>query len=281
MAPTASEPRVRSTHTASRPQKTNRPAEAGSLLHYEQVSLYETAFKRRKEDVAWYLELAKRHPGPILEYGAGAGRVTLPLARAGHQVTAVDASAPMMERLRGRVAKAPRSVRSRVNSIRADMLKYRSRGQFSLVLATFNVVAHLSTHREMSRFLKRARSHLAPGGRFAFDVPIPHPDELEADPDELFPAPRFKHPDTGEWIRQTERFDYDPDKQTLLVESQFRREGTDDVLMVPLVLRQWFPKELEAILGYESFRSIESFADYTWQPGLMAKDSLVFVAQST
>ncbi len=251
---------------------------ADSLEHYEQVSLYETAFKRRKEDVDCFLRFAERMGDPILEYGAGAGRITLPLARKGHTVRAVDASIPMVERLTRRLEKAPAAVRQRVSVVRADMRRYATKDRFPLVLATFNVVGHLSTYKDFGKFLRRAKEHLKPGGRLVFDVPIPQPEELEADPEELFPAPRFKHPDTGVWIRQTERFSYDPATQILLVESEFRQEGTDNVLTVPLRLRQWFPKEVEAILEYEGFTQIETFADYSDNPGVTARDTLVFSA---
>ncbi len=251
---------------------------AESLEHYEQVSLYETAFKRRKEDVSCFVRWAERTGGPILEYGAGAGRITFPLARAGHAVRAVDASVPMIERLRARVEKAPKRIRELVSPVRADMRRYTTEDRFPLVLATFNVVGHLGTYRDFGSFLKRARTHLAPGGKLVFDVPIPQPEELEADPEELFPAPRFKHPDTGAWIRQTERFSYDPATQVLLVESQFQEEGTENVLTIPLRLRQWFPKEVEAILEYEGFQRVETFADYSDSPGLLCRDTLVFVA---
>lgn len=251
---------------------------AESLEHYREVSLYETAFKHRRKDVDCYLRLARDVSGPILEYGAGAGRVTLPLARAGHEVWAVDASTPMLLRLKNHLKTVPKDVKDRVSCIRADMRSYSTPQKFQLILATFNVVAHLSTYKDFGQFLKKARQHLAPGGRLVFDVPIPHADEVEADPEELFPAPRFKHPDTGAWIRQTERFAYDPATQILLVESQFREEGKKDTLTVPLVLRQWFPKEVEAILGYEGFSHVETLADYSENPGILATDTLVFVA---
>ena len=259
--------------------KRKSPLKATSLEHYREVSLYETAFKRRKEDIAFFVTLAEKIGGPILEYGAGTGRITLPLARHGHEVTAVDASPFMLERLRCHVAKAPRSVHNQIRIVQADMRTYKSAQRFPLVLATFNVVGHLHSYQDMRRFLRRAREHLAKGGTLAFDALLPKAEELEADPLDVFPAPRFKHPDSGEWIRQTERFEYDPEKQLLLVESEFRTENSRDALSVPLILRQWFPKEIEAALHYEGFHKVETFADYSERPGLLAQNSLVFLAQ--
>jgi 2-polyprenyl-3-methyl-5-hydroxy-6-metoxy-1,4-benzoquinol methylase len=61
----------------------------GSLAHYDFVSLYETSFKARRGDIRFFVDQAKKVTAPVLEYGAGAGRVTLPLARAGVDVLAV------------------------------------------------------------------------------------------------------------------------------------------------------------------------------------------------
>ncbi len=250
-----------------------------SLAHYEHVSLYETSFKTRKQDVRFFCDIAEQYGGPVLEYGAGTGRVTLSLAKAGVDVTAVDLSQPMLKRLESNAARLRDKARQHITIRSGDMRRLKLKEQFPLVFATFNVVGHLATFRDMSAFLRRAKDHLAPGGRLLFDVPIPHPDEVEADPEELFKAPRFKHPDTGEWIRQTERFEYNPAKQTLLVESHLKPEGARDGVTIPLVLRQWYPKELEAILLYEGFSEVESFADYTQNPGMMATDTLIFCAR--
>jgi len=258
---------------------------AGSLQHYDHVSLYESTFKTRKNDARFFVDLASEvlqargdSSGAILELGAGAGRITLPLAQAGHDVIALDPSQPMLDRLSERLSKRPKAVQERVSLVRGDMRRFSFPQRFPLILATFNVIGHLEGFRDMGRFLRCAREHLLPGGKLVFDVPIPHPDEIEADPEELFPAPRFKHPETGEWIRQTERFEYDADRQVLLVESELRAEGNPDGVTIPLVLRQWFPKELEALLSYEKYSAIESFADYTPHPGLLAMDTLIFSA---
>lgn len=251
---------------------------ASDLTHYRHASLYEKTFADRRADVEYFCSLiGDAHPVDILEYGAGAGRVTIPLAKNGAEVTAVDASGAMIELLHKRLREQPVSVQGRVSTRLGDMTKLKLNKRFDWVLATFNVVAHLEDFRQMGRFLRRAKAHLKQGGTLAFDVPIPHPDELESDPDDLHRCARFKHPDSGDWITQTERFEYDPLRQTLLVESTYASPGSRDELVVPLTLRQWFPKEIEAIAGYEGFECIETHADYSQNPGLCAEDSLVFL----
>ncbi len=66
--------------------------DAGSREHYADAALYDYEYRRRRADVTFYRELAREHPGPILELGAGSGRVTVALARDGHDVVAIDQS---------------------------------------------------------------------------------------------------------------------------------------------------------------------------------------------
>src|SRR5580693_5062940 len=87
--------------------------DAGSREHYDDALLYDYEYRRRRADVTFYRELAKRRlpaGAQILELGAGSGRVTVPLARDGFRVTAVDRSPAMLDKLRARVAALPAAV---------------------------------------------------------------------------------------------------------------------------------------------------------------------------
>lgn len=248
--------------------------------YYVDAALYERNFAHKTEDIDYYLALAEGTKGPLLEYGAGAGRVTLPLARAGHRVTAVDRSPAMLALLRRRLLEEPEEVRRNVRIVRGDMRRLSNLGRHELVLATFNVVGHLHRFEEFAAFLGHVKAHLRRGGTFVFDVPVPSPEELGADPDDVFPAPRFRHPTTGAWVREEERFAYDAVTQILTVESSLSVDGYPDPLTIPLRLRQWFPKELEALLVYEGFRDVRRFADYTDEPALGEVDMLVVHARA-
>lgn len=261
-----------------------------SLAHYEDPFLYESAFQHRHHDVEYFADLADRVGGPVLEYGCGSGRATLPIAARGIDVTGVDASAAMLRVLEQRATSSPTSLagarrvggsaghHGRIRLVEGDLRKMRLQCRFPLILATFNVVAHMRDRTDMAAFLQRVREHLAPGGLFVFDFAIPHPEEVEADPDEAFPAPRFEHPETGEWIRHTERFRYDVPSQELRIENEYAVEGSRDAITVPLILRQWFPREMEALLAYEGF-DVQLFADYTEHPIATAEDMIVVHAQ--
>ena len=90
-----------------RGKRVDRELEAGSAAHYGDPAYYTQTYRKRTEDVAFYVDLARQVGGPILEYGAGNGRITLALARAGFTVTAVDLSAPMLVDLKQRLRGGP------------------------------------------------------------------------------------------------------------------------------------------------------------------------------
>ena len=95
--------------------KLGHAGDYGALAHYADPAYYSKAYRSRRQDVDFYVALADRVGGPVLEYAVGNGRVALPLARSEHEVWGVDLSAPMLESLKDRLAKEGAEVQARVH----------------------------------------------------------------------------------------------------------------------------------------------------------------------
>lgn len=121
------------------------------------------------EDLEVWRGLAARHGGPILDVGAGTGRVTLDLARAGHAVTALDVCDELLATLRERADGLD------VTTVAADARAFALDQRFSLCLVPMQTIQLLGGDEGRGRFLDCARAHLTADGRLAIAIA----DELE------------------------------------------------------------------------------------------------------
>jgi len=249
--------------------------DAGAQAHYADARYYAHAYGDRRHDVEYYVRKARSSAGPVLEYGVGNGRIALHIARAKIEVTGVDLSPSMLDDFTARLGREPPALRARVTLKRGDMRHVRLGQRFALVIAPFNTVLHLYTRSDLEAFLEGVREHLAPGASFVFDFSIPVPADLARDPERAYPAPDLVDFETGDRVRYAERFEYDPLRQLLLVRTEFSKERENTTFTVPLTHRQYFPREMEALLHYNGFEDILYTADFTDQAADRNVDSIV------
>jgi SAM-dependent methyltransferase len=213
--------------------------------------------------VRFYVALADRVGGPVLELGCGAGRVAVPIARAGHEIVGLDASAPMLEHARARTARLPARARTLVTLVRGDLRTFRLGRRFPLIISPFNAVQHLYTRADVEHFLERVRAHLDPAGLFVFDVLMPEPEFQRMRPGRRYARSPFTHPSTGTRYQYTESYSHDPVEQILHIQ-MYLDHPTDRRASVemPVAHRQFYPLELEALLHYNAFRIVDGWGDF-------------------
>jgi SAM-dependent methyltransferase len=136
-------------------------------------------------DLELWRELAAEAAGPILDLGAGTGRVARDLHAAGHEVHALDTDPELLGALRERAPGIP--------TLTADARAFSAEERFALILAPMQLVQILGGAEERIAMLERVHRHLVPEGRFAAalanpydalaeeDRSPPYPDMLERD----------------------------------------------------------------------------------------------------
>ena len=140
---------------------------------------YDGAYEAMKlDDAPFYLDLARKSGGPVLEIGCGTGRVLLRIARAGVPIDGLDASPAMLSVLRGKLEKEPAEVRRSVKLHAGDMRNFRLNKEFSLVTIPFRPLQHMHTLQDQLDALTSAAAHLKTDGRLAFDVFFPRFERL-------------------------------------------------------------------------------------------------------
>lgn len=214
------------------------------------------------DDTAFYLAEAKKARGPVLELACGTGRLTLPLKKAGADITGLDVAAPMLALARAKAAAAG----LKIPFVRADARRYAPRRRFALVFMAFNSLQLFARRADLEGLFSSVRRCLAPGGKFVFDVFNPHPGYLVRDPEELLPVAYYDDPAGGGKMLVNEQYNYDKAAQVSRLTWHYRREKDGQTLKKTLNLRCFFPEELLALAHYNGFRVLRRYGDFQRAP---------------
>jgi SAM-dependent methyltransferase len=161
-------------------------------------------------DLPLWRRLALEADGPVLDLGAGTGRVALDLAEAGHAVTALDSNPVLLAELALRAEER----RLPVDCVRADVRDFPGIGSFALIIAPMQLLQILGGSSARTKMLAGVTSSLAPGGTFA--AAIANLDEAVAAESAEPPMP-----DVGErrgWIYSSLPLDVRPEPGGVAVE---------------------------------------------------------------
>jgi SAM-dependent methyltransferase len=161
-------------------------------------------------DLQLWRELATQVGGPILDLGAGTGRVALDLAAAGHDVTALDSDAVLLDELALRAQQGGLEVAR----LHADARSLGSIGSFSLVIAPMQFLQIMGGVAARAKLLAGVAGCLAPGGTFA--AAIADLDEAVAAEDAPPPMPDVGQ--SGDWIYSSLPLDVRPEPGGVAVE---------------------------------------------------------------
>src|SRR5271167_3362574 len=86
---------------------------------YDSTPLY-----AERRDIEFYVAEGHAAGGPVLELACGTGRVLLPTARAGVEITGLDSSERMLAQCRARLASEPEEVRRRAVVVPGDLASF-------------------------------------------------------------------------------------------------------------------------------------------------------------
>ncbi len=103
----------------------------------------------------------------ILEVGVGAGRLALPLARAGFRMSGIDSSEGMLALLK------EADTTGLVNSWHADILDAEDLGTYDAVLMAYNVLSMMPSREAQARSVAAAARCIAAGGYLVVENAAP------------------------------------------------------------------------------------------------------------
>ncbi len=104
-------------------------------------------------------------PARIVDFGAGTGRLSIPLAELGYDVEAVDPCRPMLEQLKSKTGG------EEINIVNCLMQDFQSEKKFDMALCVFTVLTYILDDKSLKRSIQSAASALKPEGLLLIDIP--------------------------------------------------------------------------------------------------------------
>ena len=226
-------------------------------------------------DVDFYRTRARDSGGPVLELGCGTGRILVPIARDGIDITGLDSSRAMLERCRANLdaqgLDAPLH--------RGDMRAFELGRRFRLITIPFRALGHVEDVEGQLATLACVRRHLEPGGLLVFDVFQPQPRYLA---EAWGPRCDSDREEDGVTVRRFASARPHVATQTTEVTFRWEWEGADGAKReetVDFVLRWYHRFEIEHLLARAGFALEAVHGDFAGSPLEDASGEMVFLAR--
>lgn len=262
--------------------------------HYRNAPHYDYEYADLTADIGFNVRLAQELAlgGKVLEFCAGTGRITFPLAEAGveggYSVVGVDLTPAMLNIAKEKLLEKPPEVQKGLILVEGDMRNVNvGRGEFKLVLIPFNSFMHMTTPEDQLATLRNAWEHLKPGGHFIADIFLPDVTRLARNlgPSWLEMEKIMPIEEKGIVLIRSGAFNYVPHKQLLTatwVYQIFELEGDKQLLETywsPFEIRVIFAGEWPLLLEKAGFQIMERWGSFNREPFVEGSGRMLFLCQ--
>ena len=224
-----------------------------NLEEFTNPTLYDVE-NRWGVDDEFYLAIAKRTGGPVLDLACGTGRLTRAIAEQGITVLGADVMQPMLDRA------AELAPQLDIEWINADCREFNLSMRFRLVLMTSHAFQFLLTDQDQTSTLSRIHDHLVAGGLFAFETRNRSDNTFRYSIDGT--RTKSVQDDQGHWIDVQTTSHYDPESQIDHIEkiSTIRQSG--ESWSYRIALRYTPIADINRLLQDRGFSILEQYGDW-------------------
>jgi SAM-dependent methyltransferase len=251
------------------------------------AEFYDTVYEQYtglSHDVDFFVSYSKKAGGKTLELGCGTGRVLIPTAQTGCQITGLDLSPYMLAKCREKLASQTKDVQSNVQLIQGDMANFAPGEQYPLVTIPFRAFQHLIRVSEQKSCLNCIHRLLLPDGLLILDVFRPSLPRLIDTRYlmEMDVEPPIKLSD-GRILHRTNRTAaFHPAEQyndIELIHYVIYPDGKKERLVHAFPMRYFYRYEIEHLLSLCRFKILEFFGDFDKSEFSDESPEMIFVAE--
>ena len=237
-------------------------------------SYYELEYVDYDLDLDFYIQLARRTGGPILDLACGTARVALAVADAGYEAVGIDASEAMLEIGRAKAG-------DHVELHHGDIRHIELGRQFPLVAVTLNSFMHLIEVDDQVACLESIRRHLTRDGRAVISTINPYSVSLHDLESKLIHEFTKWDAEAASWVTKLSAREVDTAEQIEHV-TYFYDEvkgGSVQRLVTTLDFRYTYRYELELLLRQAGLDPVSVYGSYDLDPYEITSPALLVVAR--
>lgn len=248
---------------------------------YQWADYYDLTQRGIAGDIEFYLEQAKLAGGKVLDLACGTGRISIPLAQSGIDVTGVDLSTEMLARAQEKAQE--QGVTDGLKLLQGDMRAFDLQEKFSLIMIPFRSFLHLLHIQEQMKALTCIRKHLAPGGKFIMNVFVPKINHFYEENEKMSLRGTYPLP-SGEEVAMWDYTRYDHFQQLAEVTRIYERTDAKGVVTERVkgrfTLRYIFPAELHHLLRLNGLKVTQRYGSFAKTPFDASSSEFILVAEA-
>lgn len=217
--------------------------------------------------------MPKEKNAKILELCCGSGRLTIPLAKEGLNISGVDNSKSMLDEARLKA----KNESVEIELIEADIRTLDLPNKYDLIFIPFNSIHHLYENQDLFDALDVVKSHLKDDGLFIFDCYNPNLHYIiEAEKGKNKIAEYTTADNRNVSIEQTMK--YENRTQINRIEWDYFINGIFHSTQ-NLDMRMYFPQELDTYLKWSGFRIMQKFGNFEEEQFIDKSEKQIFICK--
>lgn len=209
-------------------------------------------------DLEFYKKwLPRNKDAKILELCCGTGRLTIPIAKDGYNISGVDYTPSMLERAKAKASQC----KLKINFIEADIRTLNLQEKFDLIFLPFNSIHHLYKNDDLFEALKVVRNHLKETGLFLLDCFNPNMQYI-VEGKGLQQVIAEYTTNKGRKVLIKQNMHYESATQINRIKWHYFIDGEFHSIQ-NMDMRLFFPQELDSYIKHAGFNVIHKFGDFT------------------
>jgi len=227
---------------------------------YSDPDLYDTAHWWKTNDLDFITRCADEFGGPVLELGAGTGRLAKGIVKKGISYTGLEQSPTFVKHSQ----KTFSQFGDKATFLEGDMRQFDLGRSFQFIFIGFNSIFHLMNEKDVLSFFNYVKDHLNEDGTFLIDTFIPDPLFLYRDKQKYF-VMEFDTPE-GIHCIVSETNEYDSETQINHIQWYFNYEDKEEPEYFSFDMHMIFPDTMDNLLSDAGLIIKNKFGDYDRSP---------------